>query len=288
MIERTIATERDVTDEEVVFYEEHGWVMLRQLASPEVTRELLARLQRLMGTDAEQFEGVHDRVGSTNRGVFADYNHGAKADDYLRDFTLSKQAGRNVQRLFRREVPIRYWNDLGACKLPAVDDAEMVPQGTTVYGIPAAPPVEKRGRFNTPWHQDYDFPGDRFGTLTIWLALVDMPPEMGTMRFLSGVHHEGPLGRVSGDGIFEQYPYLRRKYEVSEPLTYRAGDATVHHPWMLHSAPANRTDRPRWAYIRQYFAGDAVYTGMPCRWTDDLGLEVGKRLEHAEFPVVVE
>jgi hypothetical protein len=68
-----------------------------------------------------------------------------------------------------------------------------------------------------------------------WVALADIVPEQGAMRFLTGSHREGPLGThgVLGTGASDDaltvYPGLLDLYELSPPLNYRAGDATVHH-----------------------------------------------------------
>ena len=50
-------------------------------------------------------------------------------------------------------------------------------------------------RQRTPWHQDqHYFPLDTDNTITMWMPLVDLTPEMGIMRFASGSHREGYLG----------------------------------------------------------------------------------------------
>ena len=41
----------------------------------------------------------------------------------------------------------------------------------------------------TPWHQDgYYWPLDTDRTITLWMPLVDVPAEIGTMTFASGSH----------------------------------------------------------------------------------------------------
>ena len=60
--------------------------------------------------------------------------------------------------------------------------------------------------------------------------------------------------RVNGNFTFDgdllaQYPKLTELYEVSPPLHYQPGDATVHHGYMVHGAPPNETDRHRLAYL---------------------------------------
>jgi hypothetical protein len=65
------------------------------------------------------------------------------------------------------------------------------------------------------------------------------------------------------------------------------GDATGHSPTVVHGAPENTTDRPRWAYITSYFPAASTYTGASCHHTDSAeGLERDKPFEHPNFPLV--
>ena len=45
------------------------------------------------------------------------------------------------------------------------------------------------------YHQDASEQGsDRVGEVQFWLALSEVTPEMGPMRFVDRSHREGPLG----------------------------------------------------------------------------------------------
>ena len=62
----------------------------------------------------------------------------------------------------------------------------------------------------TPWHQEQHYwPLDADNTIAMWMPLVDVSPEMGTMRFASGSHLDGYLGDmpISDDSEkqFEEY-----------------------------------------------------------------------------------
>jgi ectoine hydroxylase-related dioxygenase (phytanoyl-CoA dioxygenase family) len=118
------------------------------------------------------------------------------------------------------------------------------------------------GGGHTPWHQDqvyWPFATDR--TITLWMPLVDVPEEVGTMTFASGSHRYGELGRhVIGDE--SEAAYAEAVERLGLPLTthgtLRAGDATFHLGWTLHRAPANATDRMRSVMTVIYFADGAV------------------------------
>jgi ectoine hydroxylase-related dioxygenase (phytanoyl-CoA dioxygenase family) len=131
-------------------------------------------------------------------------------------------------------------------------------------------------------------PMDRSAMLTIWLALADVPADMGSLRFYDGSHRYGILGRSftrDGDDQLTQHPWIK-ELELSPPLDLAAGDATVHHALTVHGAPENHRDAPRLSFTVTYFDADALYTGTPYRQTDDLGLVVNRPFDHPKFPMV--
>ncbi|WP_213576560.1 phytanoyl-CoA dioxygenase family protein [Rhodococcus sp. USK13] len=132
----------------------------------------------------------------------------------------------------------------------------------------------------TPFHQDFPFwPFDRQGAFTIWIALTDLTPDMGILKFMPGSHREGPLGRFSrapGDDIRNTYPYLEDKYGFAGGTALKAGDATVHYDLTVHGADQNATPNPRAAYTLRYMPTDVVYTGAPHRHFDAFKLTPGE------------
>jgi ectoine hydroxylase-related dioxygenase (phytanoyl-CoA dioxygenase family) len=165
--------------------------------------------------------------------------------------------------------PVRFWVDNALVKMPTGWD---------------------RGSVATAWHQDFPgFPFDRSGFAAVWIALDHIPPERGSMRFLTGSHRAGVFGRIVQDGkdLLEVHPELAEDHEMSPPLTYRPGDATVHNSLTVHGAGANTTDRPRWVYVVDILVADALYTGTKHWVTDGLeGLEMNKPFNHPRFPIL--
>ena len=110
----------------------------------------------------------------------------------------------------------------------------------------------------TPWHQDQVYwPLDTAHTITMWMPLVDVPTDVGSVVFASGSHTRGDLGgSIIGDGSQEHFDRLieRDGYDLTSYAPMRAGDATFHSGWILHGAPANETSTMRSVMTIIYFA----------------------------------
>ncbi|NUO98105.1 MAG: hypothetical protein HOV96_33525 [Nonomuraea sp.] len=246
---------REATDDEAAFFGEHGWVRLGGLVAPGTVAELRVRAEERLRARTRARETLVDRAFGQSRDIAAeDGLFGALAKD--------PAMGRNAVRLLRgvRAVRVQVTNLL--VKEPGEHGA-------------------------TEFHQDFPWmPMDRSAMLTVWLALADVPADMGSLRFYGGSHRCGLLGRSftrEGDDQLSQHPWLK-ELELSPPLDLRAGDATVHHALTVHGAPANRRDSARLSFTVTYFDADALYTGLPYRQTDGLGLEVNRPFEHERFP----
>src|SRR5687768_2052098 len=268
---------RDVTDEEVATFERNGWVKLEGLISPEVAGQMLAvasdTRDRLRESDGDAWLGKVGRL-ARDRQVEPFYS-----------VVMGPQMGRaasrliNRSRLTEREVPVRHSGEALFCKEPVG------------MGLAAAP---------TYFHQDLCVNNwqDRVGSVAFWIALAEVTPAHGAMRFVTGSHREGPLGydireHIMGPdfeavGVLAAYPKLLDIYDLSPPLHYRPGDATVHHCNMIHGAPQNVTDEPRWAYVFDYIPADLRYNGAPSLETGRPGtdLDAGELFEHKNFPIV--
>ncbi|MBN1475316.1 phytanoyl-CoA dioxygenase family protein [Candidatus Sumerlaeota bacterium] len=108
--------------------------------------------------------------------------------------------------------------------------------------------LKEGGGGHTPWHQDqFYWPLDTDNTITMWMPLVDCPVEMGALTFASsrdalGYRSEMP---ISDDSHREIASFIAKNHLPIVVGDLRAGDATFHSGWCLHSAPPNRSDRMR-------------------------------------------
>lgn len=153
-------------------------------------------------------------------------------------------------------------------------------------------PRKQRGGHPTIWHQDApNFPFDRRGFLTMWIAVDDISLDQGPLTLLPGSHRLGLLGAIDGGGeeiSLESLLSVEDRAYVGDPFTtaLQAGDATIHDGGLLHSAGANRTDRERRAWGVRFIPASTLYTGGAHRSFDGLGLEPFKPLEHDNFPLI--
>jgi hypothetical protein len=128
--------------------------------------------------------------------------------------------------------------------------------GVRVYHDQAL--LKEAGGGITPWHQDQHYwPLATDNTITMWMPLVDVTPEMGTMHFASGSHRNGYLGDLpisdESETQFEQF-IKERGYTKVPGAAMAAGDATFHYGWTLHGAPGNSSQRTREVMTIIWFA----------------------------------
>ncbi|MBO2453695.1 phytanoyl-CoA dioxygenase family protein [Actinomadura barringtoniae] len=260
---------REVTEREIADFRANGWARLPGLVDPAFVADLRERaLDRL----EERRERERQGRRGTFRNGFVDKAFGqdrdiARHDEAFAALALSPRLAHNVTRL-----------------LVGVDSVRL-----QVTNLLIKEPAGSEGHGETAFHQDFPWmPMDRSSMLTVWLALADVPADMGALRFYNGSHRYGSLGRSfvrEDDDALTQHPWLEM-LELSEPFDLAAGDATVHSSLVIHGAPANRRDEPRLSFTATYFDATTLYTGAAYGQTDGLGLEVNKPFDHPMFPVV--
>lgn len=93
----------------------------------------------------------------------------------------------------------------------------------------------------------------------MWIALSDISEEMAPLTFASGSHKEGyfePEGNNILQGFSEQ-SLIKRGFQLNNHGAMRAGDATFHAGWTLHSSGVNTSDRMREALVIVYYQDGA-------------------------------
>jgi ectoine hydroxylase-related dioxygenase (phytanoyl-CoA dioxygenase family) len=105
------------------------------------------------------------------------------------------------------------------------------------------------------WHQDYSYwtRTEPMAHLTCWIGLDDSTRENGCLHYVPG-SHRWPLLPKPGlagdmDAIQSVLTDEQRAQFVPVAVELRAGEASFHHPLLLHGSHANLTPRPRRAAV---------------------------------------
>ena len=213
----------------------------------------------------EEVESYRPVIAEVVSEVAARRDPQGRIDDYSKLFTQVT----NVWRLSERARQIVFTRHVArvAADLLGVPSVRLY-HDQALFKPPGA------GR--TPWHQDrYYWPLDTDRTVTMWLALVDVDEQMGTMRFASGSHRLHDLGDLAisdpTDQRLEALIAQRGLPVWTAPL--RAGDATFHSGGTLHSAGANGSGRTREVLTVIYYA-NGTRAAQPANDNQRADLEV--------------
>lgn len=221
----------EVSDGEVEAFRRDGHVCLRGVSTAEeaAAYEPVIREATLRDVDLPPLD-ERDTYGK----AFIQTTNVWRRDDAVAAFTLSPRFARIAARLLG--VPaVRLYHDQALFKEP--------------------------GGGPTPWHQDqFYWPLDTDRTVTMWMPLVDVTPDMGPLTFASGSNHLGFLGQFAisdeSDRVFAEMVESRGLSLVNSG-SLAAGDATFHAGWTLHSAPPNESPKLRSVMTVIYFADGA-------------------------------
>jgi hypothetical protein len=115
------------------------------------------------------------------------------------------------------------------------------------------------------WHQDYSYwtRTKPMAHLTCWVGLDDAKKDNGCLQYLPGSHRWPllPMTQLAGDmeAIRDVLgPEQAKKFDNPAAIELKAGEASFHHPLMVHGSFANSTDRPRRATVVNVLRDGAV------------------------------
>jgi ectoine hydroxylase-related dioxygenase (phytanoyl-CoA dioxygenase family) len=125
---------------------------------------------------------------------------------------------------------VRFWHDQLFCK-PAHHGAEVI------------------------WHQDYSYwtRTKPLAHLTCWIGLDDSTRENGCVHYVPRSHKWNLLPREDFTKSMDAIRGYLTAEQLGEfkpvPIELKKGEASFHHPLMVHGSFANRSDRPRRAAV---------------------------------------
>lgn len=260
----------DITDKQVDFFQENGWVEVKGFLTAELCDQILERLKERSGLHTDVWPDDPAEQAELRIAVAKFFGEkgtigGRESDPWLFNYTTQPKLGKAAARLLR-EPAVKIYSETTQLKLP---------QGEAPFPI--------------DWHQDFpNMATDRATAVQMWVALRPLTADMGCMVHLSGSHREPPLGMLSfsKQDATVKYPYLFEKYTATEPHDMAQGDVYFHHPLTWHRSGPNLTNKLRWGMSSLRVAADSLYTGQKAIPTDGYGLEPFKPFDHPNFPTV--
>ncbi|ELK45393.1 phytanoyl-CoA dioxygenase family protein [Halobacillus sp. BAB-2008] len=218
-------------------YQEKGHVCIRNLAAQEEIRTYRNVIKDAVQDYAKQAAPLEER--DTFGKAFLQVMNLWEKSKEVEKFVLAERFGKVAADLLGVEG-VRIYHDQALYKEP--------------------------GGGHTPWHQDQTFwPLDTNHTITMWMPLVDISEEMGSLSFASKSQLEGYISKlgISDDSHATLGRRIEEKaYDIVTHGAMKAGDATFHNGWTLHSAPGNPTDQTREVMTVIYVADGAQVSAI--------------------------
>lgn len=115
------------------------------------------------------------------------------------------------------------------------------------------------------WHQDYSYWTwtKPMNHLTCWIALDDADESNGCLHYVPGSHRWGLIEKkeLAGemDAIYDVLsPNQQHDFDRKVPIVLKAGEASFHHPTLMHGSYENRSNRSRRATVINTFANGTL------------------------------
>jgi ectoine hydroxylase-related dioxygenase (phytanoyl-CoA dioxygenase family) len=253
-----------VTEDQVAFYRENGFVQVDDVVSPATVAALREALDAAYRDDAG---GIHTSARDSAYAKVLDQRVNVWRDHpVVREHVFDRRLAEMARRLAGVRG-VRLWHDQALYKQPG--DSKP-----------------------TPWHQDLPYwPMAEPGALSLWLALDDVDEHNGAMSFVPGSQRVGLLpgiNLVNPEDIFAKVPGGALAGVKPVLCRLRAGSCTFHDGRTFHAAGANHTAAPRRAMVTIYMPEGTTFNGKGHIVTDPLGLRPGQPLAGETFPVLAE
>jgi ectoine hydroxylase-related dioxygenase (phytanoyl-CoA dioxygenase family) len=223
------------TEEDVAFYEEHGWYISPQILSDEVIDRAIAASDRF-------YQGERDATLSVSNG----YSNWQPADGY--DIVRNNEFV-SLQHWGLRQLALQPIIGAIAAKLARTKQIRLL-DDQLVY----KPPQDLNGKSAVGWHADaaYWSTCSSNNLLTAWIPFHDCDESRGPLVVLDKSHKWSGIENTR----FFNYPNLEEMAQtfgregrqiVKVPITLKKGQVSFHHCWTIHGSYPNRSDSFRLA-----------------------------------------
>jgi ectoine hydroxylase-related dioxygenase (phytanoyl-CoA dioxygenase family) len=142
------------------------------------------------------------------------------------------------------------------------------------------------------WHQDFSYwtRTKPMAHLSCWIGLDDSTRENGCVHYVPGSHH-WPLLPITGladdmDAIQTVLTGEQRKQFKPIAIELRKGEASFHHPLMVHGSYENSTDLPRRAAVINVFLDGVVSDSDNPPLEGVPAIPAGEKMQGQFFPLL--
>jgi ectoine hydroxylase-related dioxygenase (phytanoyl-CoA dioxygenase family) len=265
----------EITQSQVDFYQQNGYLVLDNFLSPEelalwreaVTEAVTERGGKKM-PDSDVKTGEDDGINEDSAyfgKVFDQLLNLWQTNEKMKKIMLDERIGKMIAQLAQWDGT-RIWHDQALIKRPWANA--------------------------TSWHLDTPFWSfsDR-RAMSIWVALDDATYQNGCLYFIPTTHKSTELENYgigkNMDTIFEFYPQFSNSPSVAAPM--KAGSCSFHNGLTIHGAGANMTNGFRRAMTCAYMPDGATFNGIKNILSDEIikTLKVGDVLDNeAQSPLI--
>lgn len=259
-----------LSDEQVVFFEENGYLSGIKLLVDNQVEQLNKELLEVMNPNHPNHDLLYEfhsnESEDPNRVIFHSLGHWRMAPGF-HDILWNPAYVMAAYQLLGGKA-VRFWHDQLFCK-PAKHG-----------GVVA-------------WHQDFSYwtRTSPMQHLTAWVGLDDVSEENGCLQYIPGSHRWGLLNNPVLTGEMEGLKAFLNEEQTQQlakptPIEMKKGYATFHHPLLVHGSFENNSERPRRAFVLNVFADgtssmsdEALLSGVPA-------IGSGKKMEGKFFPLL--
>ena len=206
------------TAEDVEFFKEHGYIVVRDAIDPADMIELEAFCQRIIeGKENMAFDWAWDSDKSKDEREFRILQ---SSPSHMLGADWSTERYRVWAIEFASTLmgnPVEFWYDQFLAKPPD----KSVP---------------------TPWHQDEGYWGRNLNDrgITCWMPFQDVDETNGCMHFIDGGHKRGVLEHFHPENVQSDLLYCEPDESKMVSCPIAKGSVTFHHSKMPHMTTANR------------------------------------------------
>jgi ectoine hydroxylase-related dioxygenase (phytanoyl-CoA dioxygenase family) len=258
----------DLTGEQIKFYEDNGYLGGIRLLTDEQIEQLRTELDELTEPSHSGnkllYEYHANEANAPNQTLF--HALGAwRISPAFHDLLWLREFVKPASQLLNG--PVRFWHD-------------------QIFYKPA------RHGGVVAWHQDYSYwtRTKPMAHLSCWIGLDDSTIENGCVHYVPG-SHRWPLLPVTGlaDNMAAIQAVLTDEQKLQfkpVPIELKCGEASFHHPLMVHGSFENRTERPRRGVVINVFrdgvrsdSNEPLLEGVPV-------IGKGEKIEGRFFPLL--